>query len=820
MQAMKAKLRTNSYERLESRRLMSAMAPAQANGDAAFDAAGTLYAVQADPARHDLEFATRSPDGVWSSPAVVDASPVDAAAGITLALDRQGGVGVTYRDAANELMYAHLVGGTWTTSTVATKTPLPQPSLAYDTLNRPLISYYRSAGGQLRLAWWDGAAWRIRSIASVGKPQNAHSSIAVNPADGTWAVTFQTSGKVVEFAAQVPPRPRKGAAAAAASPVAGRVRLTKVDRVRQAGAAPALAFDSTDRPAVSYYDMTSGQVKLARYDGRRWQVGVVSGANGLEVAPRLVFDSANGSAQVTFTDASGSIWMASDDGGTFQTTSLQPPDRGQPSLFLPPPAQVLYPAAAWDGTAGSGYGAAPPVDPARTTGKPSAAFDEVPYQDISGDWQLGVLAFANGGVSEVRFFCEGNTADVYAPTLVTRHAGRPYPAYVITLQTSSFRAASGQPINGDVTVYAQVIPADPALQPRVISIQLHEANNAASTDPVRYVDAVNGSDTNPGTAQQPMQTLLAARDSIVAANNGDAGGGVIYCEPGSYPYGGNPPFDANAADRWLTVTPAPGVGRGQVVLFGAGTAGLRAQKVHLKFITWDGSNGEQIDSPTALVDYLWLDGCDVHGSGRTQDYVPIPNTSWTGLFATDTVAHDARDGLSEIPWARDCVVHDIGSDAFQNTSVTIVCETFGTNSNGTGFHPDVNQFVGSAQNILHYGLYAHDEVDTQGFFSNGFDAATISDYALVNCTIDCSKADSPWNFSQFYDCNLSNVLVAGCTFLNNPWRLIDSNASGNTVERATFTNNVFSSFEVDAIPKTGIVFTNNRFPDGTPLTLA
>ena len=147
-------------------------------------------------------------------------------------------------------------------------------------------------------------------------------------------------------------------------------------------------------------------------------------------------------------------------------------------------AMTIAPSSSWNGTFNSAGTA--PTNPTRTTFKPIARFTIVPYQDVTEDFDVPVMAFAKGGIEKVRFYVEGNTVDVTSPIRYAGHQGRPYEAYVVTLDQSLFPAK-----DGGFRVYAEVFPNDPIAQNRVISIDLYHngGGTLSGSGIVAYVDS-------------------------------------------------------------------------------------------------------------------------------------------------------------------------------------------------------------------------------------------------------------------------------------------------------------------------------------------
>jgi hypothetical protein len=119
----------------------------------------------------------------------------------------------------------------------------------------------------------------------------------------------------------------------------------------------------------------------------------------------------------------------------------------------------LSPGASWNGTINSGYAGNPPTAVARSTAKPVCNWNEVPMQVFTADYNVGVVAFAKGGIQKVRFYCEGNTVDVTDWALNSRTGKY---EYFCTLTYADF---SG---DGDINLYAEAYPNDTGMQKRLI----------------------------------------------------------------------------------------------------------------------------------------------------------------------------------------------------------------------------------------------------------------------------------------------------------------------------------------------------------------
>ena len=329
---------TCGCERLEPRQFFSADLTGAQAMSLAYGSDGTPHVAYYDAAEHDLKYITRGPDGKWAAPIIVDASSADAGEEPVLALDPAGGPGIAYLDAGGSLKYAHLTGGAWTIAVIDPHNAGPHPSLTFDAAGEPIVSFYRPSSGALELAELHDSQWKLRQVAKVGGADHAGSALAVNPADGTVGIAYQSVNGTMQYLAQVPaPDGHVGLA------VTARFHRYAVERLGQGAADPALTFDPSGLPALAYYDLANGQLRLTRDVDGFWQPASITASTGHSGAPQVTFSSGSDVPQVVFSAAAGSRFVATVTGNGVQVTGAPPVNS---SINLSPsPTVVTAPAA-------------------------------------------------------------------------------------------------------------------------------------------------------------------------------------------------------------------------------------------------------------------------------------------------------------------------------------------------------------------------------------------------------------------------------------------------------------------------------------------
>jgi hypothetical protein len=247
-----------------------------------YDRDGTLYYAWYDANAHNLKYATNNADGNWSGIKVID-SGVDVGHYVSMALTSTGKPAMAYYDSNNaDLKYAEWDGQRWNVQTVdAYRSTGLYPSLAFDQYDDPIISYYFKNSGDLKLAFNDGDGWQLSNIDTVGDT-GRYSSFVISKT-GQWSVAYEnTTSTQVKFA-----------------------KLSKTwsfqiaDTTRYGGGFISLAYDSSNRPAVSYYDAYNADLKFAQFYGSRWNAGTVASQLSQGLYTNLVIDD-GGTADILY----------------------------------------------------------------------------------------------------------------------------------------------------------------------------------------------------------------------------------------------------------------------------------------------------------------------------------------------------------------------------------------------------------------------------------------------------------------------------------------------------------------------------------------
>ncbi|HYO09137.1 MAG TPA: S8 family serine peptidase [Tepidisphaeraceae bacterium] len=316
------------------------VATAGNGNDLAYDANGVLHMAYYDSVERTLMYVTRGSDRAISAPQRIDASGNDVGGYCSVAVDNFARPSVAYFDGtAGDLRFAHFDGTKWNVQTVDARGSVGlYPSLAYDHQDRPVISYFHKTRGDLRVARFDGTAWNIVTVDSkniVGRSTD----LTVNGKTGELAVAYDDSSF-------------------------GRLKLARnagqgwtrgvVDGVTRGVTHTSVAFDTFDRPAVSYYDIYNADLKFAAFNGSSWDVQRLANKAAQGLYTQLAFGSdgkANifyynrkSNAVVRLTGGIGQEWTSKvlqTGGGRYIAADTNPVDRKVTYSWFEPGAAKL-----------------------------------------------------------------------------------------------------------------------------------------------------------------------------------------------------------------------------------------------------------------------------------------------------------------------------------------------------------------------------------------------------------------------------------------------------------------------------------------------
>jgi hypothetical protein len=236
--------------------------------DIAFDARGNLHLAYFDRDDQNLKYSVRDPRGTWARVETIDNAPLSGYEP-SIAVNDDGRVGVAYTDASHgDLKFALLDGRRWTVQTVDAKGSTGHyPSLAFGRAGEAVITYYDKTQGDLRIASGTGGKWTRRTLdaGSAGtRDVGRFSSLALDPSSGResrWAIAYEdTGGGRYLYAVQ---------GKLARGDYDGSTGYTTfiVADAPKLGGYTSLAFDSGNRPHVSFYDSSITGLRYARSAG-------------------------------------------------------------------------------------------------------------------------------------------------------------------------------------------------------------------------------------------------------------------------------------------------------------------------------------------------------------------------------------------------------------------------------------------------------------------------------------------------------------------------------------------------------------------------
>lgn len=390
--------------------------------------------------------------------------------------------------------------------------------------------------------------------------------------------------------------------------------------------------------------------------------------------------------------------------------------------------------------------------------KAIARFDVVPNMTVDGHVDVGVVAFHIAGIQRVDFAVEGGPWS--SVTQMTLNAQTGVWEYSARVQASDF--TGGGPVEVRAIAYPNVG------EPRVLTVTLYVPRAEDGPTINMFVSPLGNDTTGTGTRENPYRSMNKAAKEIEIRQNGRADGGVINLLQGDYQWG---PAGRDAEGRWisypmteqrfLTIQPAPGLGKRDVRIVEAPGGGLRTKLIHLRNVTVVGCQLDNAQPPNSDRAVIWIHGCTFTGPSIISAVRWVsPEQYLGGVFVTNTVVRDSAEGWSGVTMLRGCTIDAIGDDAFVNCEMVVNCEARNIiNPDGTGFHSDVLQYHTQTvpmENIIVYNLRAvnnESQAWNVGYTHRGT-GPTWSNMAFVNVVIE----QSPNGFSSSWAADVNHLL--------------------------------------------------------------
>ncbi|MBL9149525.1 MAG: hypothetical protein JNM94_12620 [Phycisphaerae bacterium] len=372
-----------------------------------------------------------------------------------------------------------------------------------------------------------------------------------------------------------------------------------------------------------------------------------------------------------------------------------------------------------------------------------ARWSIVPYQTVTADFNVGVVADHYNDILKVDFSVDGGPWVATTTRRVNPQTN--VPEFYATMRIADFN-------DGLHEIRARVYPKDglvrvlggPIIPNRSTgNHSLFVSTNRDGTLPVKTVWVANdGSDTDgDGTESKPYLTLHYAGHALAnKVAGGDAGGGVMYLKAGSYNLGTYSYAKRfSSPTRYITLQPAPGVKREDVLIVSSSQDGLRTDLVHFHNLSIRPAVGAQY--PIRNVNnqgIAWFDEC--HFQAQNFDDTSTLNwyLGWAMRYFTECSAYYVRGTPYSGHLVRNSSIEFVADDAFKNIFVILNCTVKDLGPHNTSIHSDVWQVWNTnalVQNCYVDNLVATESIDAQGLFFHGFTLQFL-DCAYRNVTID------------------------------------------------------------------------------------
>jgi hypothetical protein len=470
-------------------------------------------------------------------------------------------------------------------------------------------------------------------------------------------------------------------------------------------------------------------------------------------------NTTSGTGGITPSTGSTDTGVTPTAGGT--TTERAPSD----FRYVLKPGSGFSGATSTPAARGSGFGA---------TAKAIADWDVVPFQTVSGELNVGVVAFHINAIERVDFSVNGGPWTSVREMQLNPDSN--VVEYYSTIRADQFA--------GDGQVELRAIAYPTVGQPVVLnSIKLSTNYGGSLPALTKFVSTSGNDSTGTGSANAPYKTVAKAAAAIQSAA-GKADNGTIYLMAGSYDASVG---SVTTSTSWLNIKAAPGVAKTAVSITGVSSV---TKLMHFDGVTLR-TDVPRISGTNPTL--AWFSNSDLRGSERA-DGIDFAGGVYNGSawvptsWATDVTFTASQNAFRNGLLIRNAVIQGIGSDALSDTQTSINVTVNNIDPSGitpsNPPHPDVYDAYARTSNIILYGISGTSGLASAQGIAMGSGARDI---AIVNVTLD----NRPGWGSVFSlgNASVSNILIKDSNFMGTSRWLTSSGSFSNVVvDNVAFTS--------------------------------
>lgn len=205
----------------------------------------------------------------------------------SIALDTNNFPHISYWD-VDGLKYAKWTGSCWSIQTVDSDDVSDSTSIALDANNFPHISYHICGSkGDLKYAKWTGSDWLIQTVdAEKGKFFGWSNSIALDANNNPHIAysSYEDSG-IGEYSWNYDLKYAKWTGFSWS--------IQTVESEGDVGIYNSMAFDTNDKPHISYLDVVNADLKYAKWTGSSWSIQTIDSEGKVGEWGSIAIDSNN-----------------------------------------------------------------------------------------------------------------------------------------------------------------------------------------------------------------------------------------------------------------------------------------------------------------------------------------------------------------------------------------------------------------------------------------------------------------------------------------------------------------------------------------------